>query len=91
MTLLASQMPAHGHSAMAVTSGGQDTPAGNVWGESKLGKTPLYVYAASGAANVNMNPGALAPAGSNQPHNNMPPYLCLSFIIALTGVFPSRG
>ena len=91
VTLLASQMPAHGHSAMAVTSGGQDTPAGNVWGESKLGKTPLYVYAASGAANVNMNPGALAPAGSNQPHNNMPPYLCLSFIIALTGVFPARG
>jgi microcystin-dependent protein len=91
VTLQVSQIPVHGHSAMAATSGGKNSPTGNVWGESKLGKTPLYVYATSGAANVNMNPGALAAAGGNQPHNNMPPYLGLSFIIALQGIFPSRG
>jgi microcystin-dependent protein len=28
--------------------------------------------------------------GGNLPHNNMPPYLALSFIIALQGVFPAR-
>ena len=34
---------------------------------------------------------ALAPAGGDQPHNNMMPYLTLNFCIALQGVFPPRG
>jgi microcystin-dependent protein len=38
--------------------------------------------------------GAMAPAvisntGGSQPHNNMSPYLCLYFIIALQGFFPT--
>ncbi len=33
---------------------------------------------------------ALAPAGGDQPHNNMQPYLTLYFNIALQGVFPPR-
>jgi microcystin-dependent protein len=91
LTLLSSQMPQHSHTAQAATVGGVNTPANTVWGESKLGKTPLNVYAATGANNVAMNAGALAPAGGNQPHNNMPPYLVLNFVIALQGIFPSRA
>ena len=90
-TLLNSEMPAHAHTAQASTSGGVDSPANAAWGESKLGKTPLAVYAASGANNVGMSPQALSIAGGSFPHNNMPPYLCLTFIIALQGVFPPRG
>jgi microcystin-dependent protein len=37
-----------------------------------------------------MNANALAPAGGGQPHNNMQPYLTLSFCIALQGVYPPR-
>jgi microcystin-dependent protein len=91
VTLLTSEMPAHSHTARASTSGGVNSPAGTVWGESKLGKTPLSVYAASGATNVSMSPSALAITGGNLPHNNMPPYLCLNFIIALQGIFPPRS
>ena len=89
-TLLQSQMPIHTHIAQASTAGGVDSPAGAAWGESKLGKTALNVYAASGANNVAMSPQALASAGGGQPHNNMPPYQCLTFIIALQGIFPPR-
>jgi microcystin-dependent protein len=92
VTLLTSQMPAHSHTAQAANTGGLDSPAGHAWGESKLGKTPLAGYAASvPASNVPMNAGALEPAGGSQPHNNMPPYLTLTFIIALQGVFPARS
>jgi microcystin-dependent protein len=38
-----------------------------------------------------MSGQALAPAGGDQPHNNLMPYLTLSFCIALQGVFPPRG
>lgn len=91
VTLLQSQMPIHTHVAQASTAGGVDSPAGAVWGESKLGKTPLNVYAASGANNVAMSPQALASVGGSLPHNNMPPYQCLTFIIALQGIFPPRS
>jgi microcystin-dependent protein len=90
-TLSSGEIPSHTHAAQASTSGGTDSPAGAAWGESKLGKTPLNVYAASGANNVTMSPQALAPAGSSFPHNNLPPYQCLTFIIALTGIFPPRS
>jgi microcystin-dependent protein len=38
-----------------------------------------------------MSPQALALAGSGQPHNNMPPYLAVNFIIALQGIYPPRS
>jgi microcystin-dependent protein len=91
VTLLQSQIPSHTHTPQAATGGGVDTPAGNVWGESKMGKTPLSQYAASGANNVAMNPNALNNTGNSVPHNNLPPYLCVNFIIALQGVFPPRS
>jgi len=38
-----------------------------------------------------MAAGACGPAGGNQPHNNMMPSLCITFIIAMSGIFPSRS
>jgi microcystin-dependent protein len=39
---------------------------------------------------VQMNPSVIGPAGGDQPHNNMQPYLTLNFCIALQGVYPPR-
>ena len=39
---------------------------------------------------VSMAPETLAPAGGDQPHNNLQPYLTFYFNIALQGVFPPR-
>jgi microcystin-dependent protein len=39
---------------------------------------------------VALNDQAVTPAGGDQPHNNMQPYLTVNFIIALQGVFPPR-
>jgi len=49
----------------------------------------LYTSAAS--AHTSMDAGALASQGGGQPHNNLPPYLVVTFIIALQGVFPPRS
>jgi microcystin-dependent protein len=38
-----------------------------------------------------MAPNAVSSAGGSQPHDNMQPYLCISFIIALEGIFPTQG
>jgi len=38
-----------------------------------------------------MDPTMVTQGGGSQPHNNMMPYLALTFIIALVGVFPARN
>jgi microcystin-dependent protein len=49
----------------------------------------MYNVANAGPV-VQMSDQALAPAGGDQPHNNMMPYLTFFFCIALQGVFPPR-
>ncbi|TGX53390.1 phage tail protein [Sphingomonas gei] len=88
VTLLESEIPMHPHALVVSNSDEAETniPKGNVLSRSKNGN----IYSNNTTLKA-MNPGALAPAGGNQPHNNMMPYLTLYFCIALQGVFPPRG
>lgn len=88
VTLLSSEIPAHTHNfalptvdANATTSNPQDNlPA----------RTVENTYAANGTT-VDMAPVTSGNAGGSQPHNNLQPYLTVTFIIALQGVFPPRS
>ena len=90
VTLLQTEMPGHSHGAMAATSGGQPGPGNNAWGSGLKTAAPLYA-ASNAPSNVQMNAFALSIAGGSQPHNNLMPFLGLTFIIALQGVFPARS
>src|SRR5215472_16785736 len=83
VTLLQTEMPAHSHTAQAASGTGLG-PGGNAWGSGLKGTAASYI--ASDANNVTMNPSATSIAGGNLPHNNMMPFLGLTFIIALQGV-----
>lgn len=89
VTLLITEIPAHTHTVNARDAGGTTTPQGNMWGQSKAGKVAANFYAPAGTP-VDMNAAALSVAGLSLPHNNMMPYLTLTFCIALQGVFPPR-
>jgi microcystin-dependent protein len=92
VTLLQTEMPAHAHTAQGATSGGQPAPPNNTWAGGLKTAAPLYADSdPNGGNNVQMNPFATSIAGGNLPHNNLPPYLGLTFIIALQGVFPARS
>ena len=87
VTLLQTEMPAHTHGAFAKTSlGNSQTPADQTWAGSNNAKQ--YVNT---APNTPMAFQALSLTGGSLPHNNMPPYLVVTFIIAMQGVFPPRG
>ncbi len=89
VTLLQTEMPAHSHNAQAaLTGGGVSSPANNAWASGLKGHPPAY---APSGTNAQMNPFATSITGGNLPHNNMPPFLGLTFIIALQGVFPARS
>ena len=87
VTLIESEIPSHTHTANCSSgSGNSATPANSTFGSGARGRPAAY---ASGS-NVQMSPTATSQTGGSLPHNNMPPYLCLTFIIALQGVFPPR-
>jgi microcystin-dependent protein len=89
VSLLVSEMASHNHSAQATAVHATAVaPAGQTWAAAPSRGESLYSDASSSA--VAMSPVAFLPSGGSQPHNNMPPYLAVTFIIALQGVFPAR-
>jgi microcystin-dependent protein len=85
ITLTTAQMPAHNHTLLGSgVSGDQVTAAGNLTANS-LNVTPYINQAPDGP----MAAGEIQPVGGSQPHTNLQPYLCITFIISLFGIFPS--
>jgi microcystin-dependent protein len=90
VTLLESEIPSHPHSlqASARTANLNDPNPNNALGRTTPQK--LYKLPAGAPAVQAMSDQSIAPAGGDQPHNNLMPYLTLNFCIALQGVFPPR-
>jgi microcystin-dependent protein len=84
VTLSQPQIPQHNHAVAASGStADQTSPQGNVpAGAQVYAPPPLAAQLAT---------SSIQPAGGGQPHNNMQPYQAVTFIIALQGIFPSRG
>ncbi|HSB63292.1 MAG TPA: tail fiber protein [Thermoanaerobaculia bacterium] len=89
VTLLESEIPSHSHALQGVPNPALvklPSPNGSL---ARSQNTNLY-QTNSGGGLVAMSVQALAPAGGDQAHNNMQPYLTFYFNIALQGVFPPR-
>ncbi len=84
VTLTVNQMPTHSHVPIGAANGGQTTPIGNTYG----GGQDLFSTA---APSVQLLPTTVANAGGSQPHSNLMPSLCVTYIIALEGIFPSQN
>jgi microcystin-dependent protein len=88
-TLLASQMPVHSHPVNAVNTGGNQ--AGPTNGVPAIESTGTSLNYSSAAPNTTMNSQMIGNAGGNQPFSTVQPVLCVNFIIALYGIYPSRS
>ena len=85
VTLTINQIPVHGHPLLATEVSAQNPqPEGSVLSQS----TTIQPYLTD-AGQVALSQNAVSPVGGSQPHENMQPFLCISFIISLFGVFPS--
>lgn len=86
VTLSASEMPAHDHTAQASNNNASTgEPTSNVLARAT---NPTYHSAANLTA---LNTLSVSHAGGGQAHENMQPSLTLNYCIALTGLFPSRN
>jgi microcystin-dependent protein len=88
VTLTLNQIPIHNHPAVCSAGGGNSgTPVGNFWCTDPAGATAAY----SDSDGSGMAGAAIGPTGGDQAHDNMSPFLAVSFIISLFGVFPSQS
>ena len=86
VTLLQTEMPAHGHVPTASSNGRTAaTPANTFWPSS----SGFNMYAPT--PNQPMSPQCLQNNGGDKPHDNMAPYLVVNYCIAIQGIFPSRS
>jgi microcystin-dependent protein len=99
VTLLQTQMPAHNHTLSATTTTGTTATSTTnqlalaVAGADKQSAGNVVNYYSSNVnqATTGLAPTALSLTGGNLPHNNLMPFLGLTFIIALQGVYPPRS
>ena len=96
VTLTTQQIPLHTHQATCYpVAGNSASPIGNPptgarWASSA--DTAINPYSpVPPAPDSTLNAGAIAGTGGSQPHDNMLPFLAISFIISLFGIFPSQN
>lgn len=86
VTVTVNQLPSHGHPMQATEEPADSAnPGGNLAARS----TTMDLYINAGQ-NANLAPTAITATGGSQPHSNLMPYLCVNFIVALFGIYPSR-
>jgi microcystin-dependent protein len=87
-TLISSEVPAHTHQLEGTIAGATTAnPAGAIFA-APTGNLKPYAGASSLAA---MSSSSIATVGGGQPHENRQPFLVMNWVIALTGIFPSRS
>jgi microcystin-dependent protein len=87
VTLTVQQLPSHTHAFLGTTNQGATTnPPGNVVAQVPTGN--VYIQ---DAASVALNAQSMLSTGGSQPHDNVQPYQCISFIISLFGIYPPQN
>jgi microcystin-dependent protein len=92
--LTTNQIPQHNHLWAANNAAGDTAaPLNNFLAGAIIPTTsmPVPTYAAPGGATVPLAAAMIGLNGGNQPHQNMQPYLVVTYCIALSGIFPSRN
>lgn len=88
VTLTEQEMPAHTHGMVASEDTADSAnPLGRVFANTDEAKA----YASGTDHTVHLSEQMLSPSGGGEPHENRMPALCVNFIIALQGIYPSRN
>jgi len=93
VTLTVGQLPSHNHFIQASTTAGAGrggiSPVGRLFG-ANTEAAKIFLLAGSMETNLATSTN-IVPDGGNQGHNNMQPYLTISYLIATSGSYPSRN
>ena len=94
VTLTTQQIPGHNHTANTTAAAGTTNVPNNTTIFADLATAGTITnFLPFNAANAQqpLLPTELTNTGGNQPHDNMQPYLVVSYIISMFGIFPSQN
>ena len=87
-TITVNSMPTHTHTLQANSqAGAEGSPDGALPAQSTVG---VYLASPNPSSIFPLNDGSITKVGGSRSHSNLMPYLCINFIIALFGIYPSR-
>jgi microcystin-dependent protein len=96
VALQPANFPAHEHTVNVSDSiASRNTPEGNLLGEGGINMyravsaDPPPATLRAGAVGAARYEGGAQPAGT--PHDNVQPFLCVNYIMATQGIYPSAG
>ena len=90
VTLTINQIPSHQHTPIANANAGTlSNPGDATWSAAGTGDQ-VYSQPPNPPAST-MHANAISITGGSQPHTNMGPYLVVTFIISLFGIFPRQN
>ncbi|MEM6455610.1 MAG: tail fiber protein [Acidobacteriota bacterium] len=85
-TLTVNQLPSHSHTLQATNNPAtEEAPQSRV-----LGQGADIIFQSGAVSGDSMNTGSITNTGGSRSHSNLMPTLCINFIIALVGIYPSR-
>ena len=84
VTLSVAQLPQHNHLVNVVNGNANAIPTGNYFASANALYQPP-------SPDTTLNVSTISITGNSQAHENRQPFLVLSFVIALQGIFPSRN
>ena len=90
-TLTTQQLPIHSHTWKATTASASNrAPVGSPDAYAYAQPTNTDVYSDNISNETGFNGGMVGDTGGSRSHTNLQPYLCINFIVALFGIYPSR-
>jgi microcystin-dependent protein len=90
VTITTQQLPTHNHRLPAASTNQSASPSGAAMlAQATSAQTGIRVFSTA-APGTNLVPSTISQAsGGSQPHDNLQPFQCVNFIIALFGIYPS--
>ena len=86
VALTTNQLASHSHAVKGTNDSANSTDPGS---RLPAGSTTINLFVST-APTVNFNAAAIPSVGGNGAHTNLMPFLCIHFIVALVGIYPSR-
>ena len=93
VTLTTQTIPSHNHLVTSTTAGGSGTPGPTtIMADQGPAGAPVSAYLPfNNVTQVALRNSIVGLTGGSQPHDNMQPFLVVSYIISLFGIFPSQN